>query len=310
MKKLISIITPTFNEEKNIEKLSNAIAIQMQNQDYDYEQIIIDNNSTDNTQSVIRDLCLKNKKIKAIFNNKNFGTIRSGYYAILSAKGDAVIAITSDFQDPPELIPKLIQKWEDGSQVVFLKRVSSKTNYFFEQSKLFFYKTINLISDVKLEKNVTGAGIYDKKIIECLKKVNDPYPYFRGIISEFVDKVDIIEFNQPKRLSGKSNSSFFVLFDLAMLGLVKHSKLPLRIITITGLFISIVSFFTGIFFLFRKLLFWNEFPLGIAPLIAGLFFGISLIILMLGLIGEYIGFVLTQTRNLPLVIEKERINFE
>ena len=186
----------------------------------------------------------------------------------------------------------------------------SKTNYFFEQSKLFFYKIINLLSDVKLEKNVTGSGIYDKKIIESLKKVNDPYPYFRGMISEFVDKVDIIEFNQPKRSFGKSKSSFFVLFDLAMLGIVKHSKLPLRIITITGLFISIASFFTGIFFLLRKILFWNEFPLGIAPLISGLFFGISLIILMLGLIGEYIGFVLTQTRNLPLVIEKERINFD
>lgn len=309
MKKLISIITPTFNEETNIEKLSNAIAIQMQNLDYDYEHIIIDNASTDNTQTIIRALCLKSKKVKAILNARNFGHIRSPYYAILCAKGDAVIAISSDFQEPPELIPQLIQKWANGSEVVFLKRISSKTNYILEQLKLFFYKIINLISDIKLEKNITGAGIFDKKIIENLKKINDPYPYFRGMIFEFVDKVDTLEFDQPQRLSGKSNSSFFVLFDMAMLGIVKHSKLPLRIMTISGFTISVASFFTSIYFVIKKLLFWNEFQLGLAPLIAGVFFGISIIIIMLGLIGEYVGFVLTQTRNLPLVIEKERINF-
>jgi glycosyltransferase involved in cell wall biosynthesis len=309
MKKFISIITPTFNEETNIEKLSNAIVIQMQNLDYDYEHIIIDNASTDNTQSIIRALCLNSKKVKAILNARNFGHIRSPYHALLCAKGDAVIAISSDFQDPPELIPKLIQKWENGSQVVFLKRRSSKTNYIIEKLKLFFYKIVNLISDVKPEKNITGAGIFDKKIIENLKKINDPYPYFRGMIYEFVDKVDTLEFDQPKRLSGKSNSSFFVLFDLAMLAVVKHSKLPLRIMTISGFIISLVSFFIGIFFIIKKLLFWDEFQLGVAPLIAGVFFGISIIIIMLGLIGEYVGFVLTQTRNLPLVVEKERINF-
>jgi len=309
MKKFISIITPTFNEETNIEKLSNAIVIQMQNLDYDYEHIIIDNASTDNTQSIIRALCLNSKKVKAILNARNFGHIRSPYHALLCAKGDAVIAISSDFQDPPELIPKLIQKWENGSQVVFLKRKSSKTNYIIEKLKLFFYKIVNLISDVKPEKNITGAGIFDKKIIENLKKINDPYPYFRGMIYEFVDKVDTLEFDQPKRLSGKSNSSFFVLFDLAMLAVVKHSKLPLRIMTISGFIISLVSFFIGIFFIIKKLLFWDAFQLGVAPLIAGVFFGISIIIIMLGLIGEYVGFVLTQTRNLPLVVEKERINF-
>jgi glycosyltransferase involved in cell wall biosynthesis len=309
MKKFISIVTPTFNEEANIEKLSNAIAIQMQNLDYDYEHLIIDNASTDNTQSIIRALCLKSKKVKAILNTRNFGHIRSPYHAILCAKGDAVIAISSDFQDPPELIPQLIQKWENGSEVVFLKRISSKKNFILEQLKLFFYKIINLISDVRLEKNITGAGIFDKKIIENLKKINDPYPYFRGMIFELVDKVGTIEFDQPQRLSGKSNSSFFVLFDLAMLGIVKHSKLPLRIMTISGFIIGVATFFIGIFFVIKKLLFWNEFQLGLAPLIAGVFFGISIIIIMLGLIGEYIGFVLTQTRNLPLVVEKERINF-
>lgn len=309
MRKFISIITPTFNESTNIEKLTNAIAIQMQNLDYDYEHIIIDNASTDNTQSIIRTLCLKSKKIKAILNTRNFGHIRSPYYALLCAKGDAVIAITSDFQDPPELIPQLIQKWENGSEVVFLKRISSKTNYIQEQLKLFFYKILNLISDVKLEKNITGSGIFDKKIIENLKKINDPYPYFRGMIYELVDKVDTIEFDQPQRLSGKSNSSFLVLFDMAMLGIVKHSKLPLRIMTISGFIVGVASFFIGIFFIIKKLLFWDEFQLGQAPLIAGVFFGISIIIIMLGLIGEYIGFVLTQTRNLPLVVEKERINF-
>ncbi len=252
MKKIISIVTPTFNEESNIEKLTNAIAVQMQNLDYDYEHIIIDNASTDNTQRIIRELCLKSNKIKAIFNTKNYGHIRSPYYGCLCAKGDAVIHIASDFQDPPELIPQLVKKWENGSEVVFLKRVSSKTSYFLEKLKLAFYTIINLISDIKLEKNITGAGLFNKKTIENLKNINDPYPYFRGLIYEITDKVDILEFNQPKRLIGKSKSSFFVLFDLAMLGIVKHSKLPLRLFTLSGIIISLISFLIGSYFLIKK----------------------------------------------------------
>jgi glycosyltransferase involved in cell wall biosynthesis len=309
MKKLISIVTPTFNEEKDIYSLSKSISLHMSNSDFDYEHIIIDNASTDNTQDVIRKLCLENKKIKAIFNKRNFGHIRSPYYAILQTKGDAVILLAADGQDPPELIVKLIEKWNNGSDVVFLKRKSSKTNFFLEFIKIFFYKIINLLSEIRLLEKTTGSGIFDKKIIEELRKIEEPYPYFRGLIMEITNKIGIVEFDQPNRKYGQSKNNFFTLFDIAMLGIIKHSKLPLRLMTITGFIFSILACIIGIFFFIYKLLFWDSFQLGLAPIIIGLFFGISFQILLLGIIGEYVGFTLTQVRKFPLVIEKERINF-
>ena len=310
MKKLISIVTPTFNEAKNIYSLAKEISFQMQNLDCDYEHIIIDNASTDATQEVIRKLCLENKKVKAIFNKRNFGHIRSPYYGILQANGDATILLSADYQDPPELIGELIEKWKKGSEVVLLKRKSSKSNFFLEFMKTVFYKAMNTLSEIKLLEKTTGSGIFDKTIIEELKKIEEPYPYFRGLIMEIAGKIDVIEFDQPKRRYGHSSNNFFTLFDLAMLGIIKHSKLPLRLMTITGLILSITSFLIGTIFFIYKLLFWDSFQLGLAPVILGLFFGISFQILLLGAIGEYVGFILTQVRKFPLVIEKERINFE
>jgi glycosyltransferase involved in cell wall biosynthesis len=309
MKKLISIVTPTFNEEKNIYALTKEISIQMNNSDLDYEHIIIDNASTDNTQEVIRKLCLENKKVKAIFNNRNFGHIRSPYYAIFQTTGDAVILLAADGQDPPELIVKLIEKWNHGSDVVLLKRKNSKTNFFLESIKNLFYKIINLLSEIRLLEKTTGSGIFDKKIVEELRKIEEPYPYFRGLIMEITSKIDFVEFDQPNRKYGQSKNNFFTLFDIAMLGIIKHSKLPLRFMTITGFVFSVLACITGIFFFIYKLLFWDSFQLGLAPIILGLFFGISFQILLLGIIGEYVGFTLTQVRKFPLVIEKERINF-
>jgi glycosyltransferase involved in cell wall biosynthesis len=309
MKKLISIVTPTFNEEKNIYSLTKEISIQMNNSDFDYEHIIIDNASTDNTQEVIRKLCLENKKVKAIFNNRNFGHIRSPYYAILQTKGDAIILLAADGQDPPELIVKLIEKWNHGSDVVLLKRKSSKTNFFLEYIKILFYKIINLLSEIPLLEKTTGSGIFDKKIIEELRKIEEPYPYFRGLIMELTNKIDFVEFDQPHRKYGQSKNNFFTLFDNAMLGVIKHSKLPLRLMIIIGFIFSFLACIVGIFFFIYKLLLWDSFQLGLAPIILGLFFGISFQILLLGIIGEYVGFTLTQVRKFPLVIEKERINF-
>ncbi len=310
MKKIISIVIPTYNEEKNIEELLNQIELYTKDLDYDFEKIFIDNCSTDNTQSIIREICKKNKKVKAIFNNRNFGYTRSPYYGILQAKGDAVILCCADFQDPPELIPDLIKKWENGSRVVLLKRTVSNENYFLEKLKILFYKIIKLTSEVKLTERTSGSGLFDKKIIDELKKINDPYPYQRGLILEVVDEVDVLEFNRPKRIEGKSNSNFYNLIDVALLGIVKHSKIPLRFVTLFGFLASITSLIVGLFFLFYKLLFWYSFQLGLTPLIVGLFFGISFLVFMLGIIGEYIGFIFTQVRNLPLVFEKERINFD
>jgi glycosyltransferase involved in cell wall biosynthesis len=308
MKKLISIVIPTYNEEANIIELSKQVEFHINN--YNYELIFIDNCSTDNTQEIIRRLCLQNKKIKAIFNNRNFGYVRSPYYGVLQAQGDAVVHISADFQDPPELIPQLIKKWESGSKVVFLKRISTSENFILEFIKKIFYSLIDLISEIKLQKNVTGAGIYDKKIIFELKKMNDPYPYLRGLILETIDKVDLLEFHQPKRIHGVSKSTFYGLFDLAIMGIIKHSKVPLRVMTLFGFLMSFLSFMTGIFFLLYKFFYWHSFQLGLAPLVTGLFFGVSIIIFMLGIIGEYVGCILTQVRNQPLVSEKERINFD
>jgi glycosyltransferase involved in cell wall biosynthesis len=309
MKKLISIVTPTFNEEKNIEELSKLIAVQMNNTNYDYEHIIIDNASTDNTQNVIRKICSENKSVKAIFNNKNFGHIRSPFYGILQSKGDAVILMASDFQDPPELIPALLEKWNNGSEIVLLQRKRSNENIFTDLFKKLFYRIIKLLSETSLTEKTTGSGIIDKKIVEQLKKIDEPYPYFRGLILEFSNKISTHEFNQPKRSHGSSKNNFFTLFDIGMLGIIKHSKIPLRIMTLAGFFLSLLLLIIGIFFLFYKLLYWNSFQLGLAPLILGVFFGISIQIMLLGIIGEYVGFILTQVRKMPLVIERERINF-
>ena len=310
MKKLISIVTPTYNEEKNIENLVKEISIQMQSINYDYEHIIIDNDSSDNTQELIKKLCLEDKRVKAIFNNNNFGHIRSPYYAILQTKGDAVILYNSDFQDPPELIPALIEKWDKGSDIVLLKRVNAESSFILEFFKGLFYKIIRSLSENKLSEKTTGSGIFDKKIIQELKKIDEPYPYFRGLITEFTSKIDFLEFNQPKRIYGISKNNFLTLFDLAMLGIVKQSRLPLRIMTISGFILSFTSLLIGLFFLIYKILYWNSFQLGLAPLILGLFFGISIIVLMLGIIGEYLGFILIQVRKIPLVVEKQRINFK
>jgi glycosyltransferase involved in cell wall biosynthesis len=306
----ISIVTATFNEEQNIEKISNEISLEMQKLDMDYEHIIIDNNSTDQTQNIIRKICKKNKNVKAIFNSRNFGHTRSPYYAILQSSGDATILLAADFQDPIELIPDLIKKWQSGSKVVFLQRKSSKENLIIETIKLIFYKFINLISEVNLIEKTTGSGIFDKSIISELKTIEDPDPYFRGMISEINANIDIIEFDQPRRLYGNSKNNFYILFDLGMNAIIKHSKIPLRIMTLGGFILSILLIIVAIFFFIYKIIYWDKFQIGLAPIILGVFFGFSVLIFMLGTIGEYIGVILKQVRKIPLVFEKERINFD
>ena len=306
----ISIVTATFNEEQNIEKISNEISLEMQKLNIDYEHIIIDNNSTDQTQNIIRKICKKSKNVKAIFNSRNFGHTRSPYYGILQTSGDATILLAADFQDPIELIPDLIKKWQSGSKAVFLQRKSSKENLITEIIKLTFYKFINFISEVNLIEKTTGSGIFDKSVISELKTIEDPDPYFRGLISEISANIDIIEFDQPSRLYGSSKNNFYTLFDLGVNAIIKHSKIPLRIMTIGGFILSIVLIIVATFFFIYKIIYWDKFQLGLAPIILGVFFGFSVLIFMLGTIGEYIGVILKQVRRIPLVFEKERINFD
>jgi len=309
MKKKISIVTPTFNEELNIEKLCDLISEEMKKLNYEYEHIVIDNSSTDSTVSILRKKALIDKNLKVIINSRNFGHIKSPVHGILQASGEAVILMTSDFQDPVSLISIYLKEWEKGHRVVMAQKISSDENSKMNFLRKLFYKTIKCISEVSLPANITGAGLFDKKIVEEIRNINDPYPYFRGLISEITNEIKLVPFHQPKRLGGKTKNNLYTLYDIGVLGVIKHSKLPLRIITFIGMIASITSFLVAAVFFFRKLFNWDSFTVGVAPLIIGFFLIASIQIFLLGFVGEYVMSILTQTRKLPLVIEKERINF-
>jgi glycosyltransferase involved in cell wall biosynthesis len=305
----LSIVTPTFNEVNNIEKLSLRIKEICDLNNINYEQIIIDNDSKDGTIEIIKKLTTKYKNIKAIINQSNFGHIKSPYYALLESQGDATITMTSDFQSPPELIVDYYNKWISGSKVVLGRRKKVSDVYFLKIIKFFYYNFICKISNHKMEKNITGEGLYDRSVINILKTIKDPCPYIRGLIFELGFKVDFIDFDQPPRQGGKSKNNLFTLFDLGLLGVVKHSNILLRIMILFGFFFGIISLIAALCFLFYKILYWDSFQLGLAPILIG-FFGITSIqIMIIGLIGEYVSTVLNYSKNLPLVIEKERINF-
>jgi glycosyltransferase involved in cell wall biosynthesis len=310
MKKKISIVTPTFNEELNIEKLCSSIAETAKKLSYDYEHIVIDNCSNDSTVSILKKIATTDKNLKIIINTRNFGHIRSPIHAMLQAKGDAVILMSSDFQDPVDLISKYLVEWEKGHSVVMAQKNTTDEDSKKHLIKKYFYKFINSISEIPLLLNTTGAGLFDRKIIEEVRKAKDPYPYFRGLISEITSDIKLIPFHQPKRLHGKTKNNFYTLYDIGILGIIKHSKIPLRLVTFIGILASLASLLVAFFYFFKKIFNWDSFDIGIAPLIIGLFLISSIQIFLLGFIGEYVMNILTQTRNLPLVIEKERINFE
>lgn len=309
MNEFISIVTYTFNEEENIKKLCTGIKIEMEKLNIDYEHIVIDNCSTDKTIHILKEICSKDKKVKAIINARNFGHLRSPFYGILQSKGDACILMASDFQDPLDLIPKYIQKWQNGAKIVLGKKTSSEESSLIFFIRNLFYKFMNKISETKLTENTTSSGIFDKSVINQLKNINDPYPYLRGLLNELSEEISIVEFNQPKRLSGITKNNIFTLYDVGMLGIIKHSRAPLRLVTFLGFVLSFFSILTAFIYFIYKLVFWNSFDVGIAPLIIGIFSFASIQILLLGIIGEYVGILLIHLRNLPLVIEKERINF-
>ncbi len=308
--KKISIVTPTYNEEENIEKLCFEIRSVFEKLNYDYEHIVIDNNSTDATVEKLKKLAKNDKKLKIIINAKNFGHLRSPYYGILQSNGDACILMVSDFQEPIDLIPKYLDKWEKGSKIVLCQKNNSEENKIFFSFRKLFYKFINKISDTKLNLNTSGTGLFDKEVINRLKKINDPYPYLRGLVSELGFDVDIVEFYQPLRKYGSTKNNLFTLYDLALLGIVKHSRTPLRFMTLLGFVSSLICLVIATIYFVLKLMFWDSLIFGSAPMILGLFTISSIQIILLGLLGEYIGIILLHQRNMPLVIEKERINFD
>ena len=308
--KTISLVSSCYNEELNLKPLVEEVfSITAKFPQYNWEYIIIDNCSTDNSANVLRDLAALDKRIKVILNTRNFGYIRSPFHAILQSRGDAVIALASDLQDPPELIPKFIEAWESGYKVVAgIKNESEEAALFFLARK-FYYNILTKLSETVLLKNFTGFGLYDKVIVDHLRDLNDPYPYFRGLISELGFPVAKIQFKQPLRKRGFSKSNFLNLYDVAMLGLTSHTKIPLRLSTMLGFTLSIFSLTTSFVYLILKLILWNSFVMGQAPLVIGMFFIGSVQLMFIGVLGEYIGAIHTKVSALPLVIESERINF-
>ena len=311
MKKKISIITPCYNEEENVAILCDRIRKVMQTlPQYDYEHIFIDNASKDNTVALIRKEIEKDSHIRCIVNARNFGHIRSPFHGIRQCYGDAVIQMVSDLQDPPEMIPALIKEWEAGHKVVVGVKNQSKENKLMYAVRALFYNLIARMSDVEQIKQFTGFGLYDKQFVDVLRNIDDPYPYLRGLVSELGFDIATVNFVQPRREHGRTKNNFYTLYDMAMLGFVNYSKVPLRLACFLGFGVAILSALVALFYLVYKLIYWHSFSAGQAPLVIGLFFFSAVQLIFIGIVGEYVGAVHTQVRKRPLVIEKERINFE
>ena len=311
MKKKVSIITNCFNEEQNILELYQKVKDVFATVPWvTYEHIFIDNASTDSSQNILRELANNDSSVKVIFNTRNFGQIRSATHCLLQATGDAVIHVVADLQDPPDLIPSFLEKWREGYPVVIGQKSVTYDNWIMRRCRFLFYFLMDRISSAPQIKNFTGFGLYDREVIDVVRSLNDPYPYFRGLISEFGFEVATVPYQQPARKRGVTTHNFYSLYDMAVLGITNHSKVPLRIATFAGFAMSLVSAAVGIFYLLYKMLSWDRFDLGLAPLIIGLFFFAAVQLFFIGIVGEYIGSIHTQVLNRPMVIEKERINFD
>lgn len=310
--KKISVCTPCLNEEENIMEIYSQVKHQFDllSDRYTYEHIFIDNASSDKTVEILREIASKDKNVKIIVNAMNFGPVRSPIYGIKQCYGDAVIFMVADLQDPPELIPEFLAQWEAGHNVVVGIKNQSKENPLMYALRKLFYKTLRKMSETRHITNFTGFGLYDKSFMDVFRQNDDPYPYFRGFVAEFGGDIGKVLYTQPKREHGHTKNTFYTLYDQAMLGFVNHSKLPLRLASFIGFIVAFLSLIVAIVYLVYKLIYWDNFIVGTAPLVIGLFFFSSVQLIFIGIIGEYIGAIHTQVRKRPLVIEKERINFD
>jgi len=308
--KKVSIVTPCYNEESNVGPLCARVKeLFLKLGSYDYEHIFIDNASADGTQDALRRLAAADKKVKVILNTRNFGHIRSPYHAFSQISGDVFIPLAADFQDPPELIAEFLRKWEEGCQVVLAVKTNSGESWLMFAVRKLYYDLIGKLAEVNIVKNNTGFGLYDKRVMEELRKLDEPYPFFRGLVAELGLKTARVEYFQPGRKRGLTKNNFYVLYDMGMLGIINHSKVPLRLAVFSGFLLAGLNLAVALGYLAYKLLYWNSFSVGVAPVVIGLFFFSSVQLIFLGVIGEYIGAIYTQTLKRPLVIEKERINF-
>jgi len=310
--KKISIVTACFNEEGNVEELYTQVKNVMEKEasQYSYEHIFIDNSSEDNTVDILKKIAANDKNVKIIVNSRNFGHIKSPTYALLQANGDAVISIVADLQDPPEMISKFIKKWEEGNEIVIAVKKQSEENILMFKMRELYYNLLSKLSEVKIFKNSTGFGLFDKKVMNALRAMNDPYPFFRGMLAEAGYKVAMVPYNQPVRVRGVTKNNFYTLYDIGMLGIINNSKVPLRMSIFIGIFFGIISGLVGVGYFIVKLVFWDTMSLGMAPLLIMTSFMFSIMLFFIGVIGEYIGAIYTQVLKRPLVFEKERINFD
>jgi len=309
--KHISIMTPCYNEEGNIMNLYHAVKAEFDKMpQYTYEHIFIDNYSTDHSREILRALAKEDNNVKVILNARNFGPNRSGTYGMLQGTGDALICIVCDLQDPPSSIPTFLQKWEEGYKVVLGQKTKSKENPIMFQIRKLYYKIMEYFSETEHLTNVTGYGLYDKEVLNMIRWMDDPDPYIRGLVTQLGYKWCLVEYTQDERKVGRSSYNFAKYFDFAITGLTHVSKKPLRIATLLGFFMSLVSFFFAVMYLVLKLVHWYSFDMGTAPILIGMFLLGSIQLAFIGVIGEYIGAILTKVTKRPMVIEEERLNFK
>lgn len=309
--KLISVVTPCFNEAGNVVELHERVrGVFEKLAGYRWEHIFIDNASTDGTQAILRDLAARDPRVKVIINRRNFGHLRSPAHALLQAGGDAVVVLASDLQDPPEMIPEFLARWEAGAPVVLgVKKTSAESAVFFAL-RTVYYRLADRLSDVPLIEHATGFGLYGRVFVEALRLLDDPYPYVRGLVTDLGFTPDLVSYEQPARTRGITKNNFLTLYDLAMVGITSHSKVPLRLVTLAGFLLSALSFLVALVYFVYKLVFWSTFPAGIAPAVIGIFLLCSFQLFCMGLLGEYIAVIHTRVMKRPLVVEKERINFD
>ncbi|WP_431096391.1 glycosyltransferase family 2 protein [Polaromonas aquatica] len=309
--KHVTVVTPCYNEEDNVEEVyAQTRTVFGEIDGVSYEHLFIDNCSTDRTESLLRKLAAADPKVKVILNARNFGHIRSPYYGLLQATGDAAILLVADLQDPPALMKDFVAHWLSGEKIVVGVKPSSEESSLMFSLRRLYYRTVTRIADVKLIQNFTGFGLYDQKVLEVLRRIDDPYPYLRGLVSEVGYEAVQIPYNQPRRLRGLTKNNFYTLYDIAMLGITSHSRVPLRLATMIGFALSGLSLLVSLVYLVLKLAFWNQFSMGTAPVLIGLFFFASVQLFFIGLLGEYVGAILTHVMKRPLVVERERINFD
>jgi polyisoprenyl-phosphate glycosyltransferase len=307
----LTILTPCFREQGNVRVLHERVKAVLAEYGTagDYVHLFIDNASTDETSTELRQLAAADPRVRVIINQRNFGHVRSPFYGLLEAPGDAVIVMAADLQDPPELIPEFIKKWQEGYPVVVGQKTNSAESPLFFAVRKAYYRLVKRLADVELLENVTGFGLYDRKVIEAFRGLDDPYPYVRGLISELGFPVARVPYEQPKRRRGITKNNFYTLYDVAMLGITSHSKVPLRLATMLGFALATLFGLSGLAYFIYKLVFWDRFPVGMAPVVIGLFFFASVQLFFIGIIGEYIGAIYTKVTKRPLVVEKERINW-